>query len=146
MTERERLIELIEQCSCQYSPPCTGECGECHNVEMYDRNIEHIADHLLANGVIVPPVKIGDTVYDFAVRECRVISVHFYDEGLPAFTVERTGYHGVKIYTTYTFNKIGESVFITREEAERSWRKGASHDHRPHTILDHRCSFHLLWH
>lgn len=62
MTERERLIKLIEQCSCHYSPPCTGECGECHNVEMYDRNIEHIADHLLANGVIVVDTDHVDVV------------------------------------------------------------------------------------
>lgn len=63
MTERERLIILIGRCSCQYSPPCTGECGDCHNIEMFDRQIENLADHLLRNGVIVPPVKIGQTVY-----------------------------------------------------------------------------------
>lgn len=102
MTERERLIELLKDGGVRTFP-----------------YVNALADHLLESGVIVPPVKIGDTVYDYAVRECRVISVHFYDEGLPAFTVERTGYHGVKICTTYTFNKIGESVFITREEAEK---------------------------
>lgn len=49
---RDRLIELLEQKSCAYMP-CDRECGECHNVEMYDDSIESIADHLLANGVIV---------------------------------------------------------------------------------------------
>lgn len=52
MSDRERLIELIKHCSCYYAPPCDGDCSECHNVEMYDDVIEHIADHLLANGVI----------------------------------------------------------------------------------------------
>ncbi len=51
MTNREKLIALLGQCSCAYSPPCTGECGECHNVEMFDDEIANIADHLLANGV-----------------------------------------------------------------------------------------------
>lgn len=119
MTERERLIELIEHCSCHYSPPCTSECYECNNVEMYDREIEHIADHLLANGVIVPPCKVGDVVYDYADREGIVVSMHFYDGGLPVFTTERTGYNGCKIHTSYTFDDIGRAVFLTREEAER---------------------------
>lgn len=50
---RQRLIELIEHCSCRYSPPCTGECAECINVDMRDRQIEYIADHLIANGVTI---------------------------------------------------------------------------------------------
>lgn len=53
MNERERLIELLEQCSCAYPPPCTSECADCNKVEMYDKEIANIADHLLANGVTV---------------------------------------------------------------------------------------------
>jgi hypothetical protein len=85
---------------------------------MYDRNIEHIADHLLANGVIVPPCKVGDVVYDYAGRECIVVSIHFYNSGLPAFTTVRDGYHGVKIHTSYVFDDIGETVFFSREEVK----------------------------
>lgn len=48
---KQRLIELLEQCSCPYSPPCTSECHECNKVEMYDKEIANIADHLIANGV-----------------------------------------------------------------------------------------------
>lgn len=47
MTERERLVELIIE-----------------SVRGCARNwAEVIADHLLANGVIVPPCKVGDAVY-----------------------------------------------------------------------------------
>lgn len=53
MNERERLIELLEQCSCAYPPPCTSECADCNKVEMYDKEIANIADHLIANGVTV---------------------------------------------------------------------------------------------
>ena len=53
MRARERLIELLEQCSCAYPPPCTSECADCNKVEMYDKEIANIADHLLANGVTV---------------------------------------------------------------------------------------------
>lgn len=45
MTERERLIELISQV--QYMGGLEGK----------------LADHLLSNGVIVPPCKVGQTVY-----------------------------------------------------------------------------------
>ena len=31
--------------------------------DLVDGEIEAIADHLLANGVIVPPCKVGDIVY-----------------------------------------------------------------------------------
>ena len=50
MTDRERLSELIH--SSQYE---------------YDGTkawYEQCADYLLANGVIVPPCKVGDTVYE----------------------------------------------------------------------------------
>jgi hypothetical protein len=42
---RKRLIELIRHCTI---------CEECHD--------EDIADHLLANGVIVPPVKLDPSI------------------------------------------------------------------------------------
>lgn len=114
MTERERLIKLIEQCSCHYSPPCTGECGECHNVEMYDWNIEHIADHLLANGVIVPPCKVGDYVrFKGLTSLWRVDAIHYYREGLPQISVTNG-----KITTTVTDDGMFE--VLTREEAERA--------------------------
>lgn len=118
MTERERLIKLIEQCSCHYSPPCTGECCECHNVEMYDRNIEHIADHLLANGVIVPPCKVGDTVYVCFSRtrviECkvaRIIIEHIEEIGMSFIC-----YGGMH----FDMRHWGKTVFLTREEAEKA--------------------------
>ena len=66
MTDRDRLIELIEQAE-----------GQINN-DM--PSIEQIADYLLANGVIVPPCKVGDTVYyvdDFTeeTEECKVYGI-----------------------------------------------------------------------
>ena len=63
MTDRERLIELIE---------------EAEGVKNNDLpSIEEITDHLLANGVIVAPVKEKETVWyvdDFTeeIEECKV--------------------------------------------------------------------------
>ena len=47
MTQKERLIEMIKRSS-QY----VNENGSL---------VERIADHLLANGVIIPPCKVGDS-------------------------------------------------------------------------------------
>lgn len=49
---RDRLIALLRQRSCIYMP-CDGDCGDCKNIEMFDEDIEQLADHLLANGVII---------------------------------------------------------------------------------------------
>jgi hypothetical protein len=89
----------------------------------YNEAISDNADFILANGVIVPPVKIGQTVYDYAGRECVVFGFSFYKEGLPYFATERTGYHGVKICTSHAFDRVGESVFLTREDAERALKE-----------------------
>lgn len=64
MTERERLIELIAN-----APKIEIPFGSRAQGRTY-QNIQNIADYLLANGVIVPPCKAGDTVY--VISESRV--------------------------------------------------------------------------
>jgi hypothetical protein len=53
MTERDRLIELL-------SATHTETDNYKEQARLHD---EYIADQLLANGVVVPPCKVGDTVY-----------------------------------------------------------------------------------
>ena len=55
---RERLIELFSEFEITGCDNCDGlekSCREC--------SLGRIADYLLANGVIVPPCKVGDTVW-----------------------------------------------------------------------------------
>lgn len=56
--EKKRLIELIKQGDKAFADKYTGEVMS-HIDELY----EFIADHLLANGAIVPPCKVGDVAY-----------------------------------------------------------------------------------
>ena len=90
MTPKERLIELIMD--------SVGGCA---------RNwAEVIADHLLKNGIIVPPCKVGDVVYQTAgvrIYEGQIKEI-IYDTGLIVFD-ERA---------------IGNTVFLTREGAEKA--------------------------
>ena len=90
---RDRLIELIKQ----------GNGG-------YDfMSLERIADHLLANGVIVPPCKVGDKVYMLVTKRSKV--------SFPPFTFVK-----VSRLTFYNLERVlqdfGKTVFLTREEAE----------------------------
>ena len=107
MTDRERLIELL---------------GDY----LYS---EQIADHLLANGVIAPPCKVGQTVYIIGDG----------DEGTEPYaldvTVTATGYDiggfwitmslplGFKMSSHIGERYFGKTVFLTKEEAEQALKE-----------------------
>lgn len=105
MTDRERLIELIL------------------NVKSDDFrgiSVEQMADYLLENGVIVLPVKVGDTVYiidldDYDEYTDVVIDTEVFAIGDGCFYVEQDS-----VILTYSYSDIGKSVFLTREEAEKA--------------------------
>jgi hypothetical protein len=112
MTERERLIELIDNGLDKYRvEPLINGCRESFDI--------FIAGYLLANGVIVPPCKVGDYVHFEGLEEqWRVSTINFYEEGKPQISItSKTG----KITTTMTFDEFSEfAVVLTREEAEKA--------------------------
>ena len=91
------------------------------------KSIEKIADHLLAEGVIVPPCKVGQTVYVIQlceIYECRVNeicmgagnnNVVVLDRFINGFLIRR--------YVAEYFNAFGKTVFLTREEAEQALKE-----------------------
>lgn len=101
MTERERLINIIEN-----------EIGG--SLEYY---ADTIADKLLANGVIVPPCKVGDTVYQIANgwRICESKITWFYWDK----DYKRVVYD-CNTDLAFSEEAIGKSVFLTKEEAEKA--------------------------
>ena len=120
MTERERLIELLMQGDIAAAKQGVFNCCMCR------REAETIADYLLENGVIVPPVKAGDTIYEIHERRkggewVKIISERFV--------------HGVEIYAggcmiarcgstiSVFLSDIGKTVFLTREEAEKALKE-----------------------
>lgn len=92
--------------------------------DLMDGEIEAIADHLLENGVIVPPCKVGDIVYMVSpggkIHEKLVIGMSVW-EGKPP----RLGFLCPNALT-FREDHIGETVFFTREEAEQAL-KGERH-------------------
>lgn len=106
MSERERLIELLKQnCHCRDE-----DCSNCNSNGICFTHRE--ADYLLENGVIVPPVKVGDTVYqtDTAGR-------------IYASTVKNIIYDTSSI--TFDERAIGTTVFLTKKQAEKALKGGA---------------------
>lgn len=75
--------------------------------EYTEDNVADIADYLLDNGVIVPPVKTGQTVYridDTRVYELTVNGVCDIIYATDAIT--------------FSQDSIGRRIFLTREAAE----------------------------
>lgn len=81
-----------------------------------------IADSLLADGVIVLPAKVGDTVWSKEAEPYKVISVEW-------FSMKVTHLHCVSLIANirHTFSvgkrSLGKTVFLTREEAERALKE-----------------------
>lgn len=121
MTERERLIELINAAhiKCANIDCADDECCEYEMAttpEMNCRDLLYV-DYLLANGVIVPPCKVGDTVY-------IVDETSNEETGIDKAKVTEICYNGVFVYfdidkDTYKYSagQIGKTVFPTKEEA-----------------------------
>lgn len=86
-----------------------------------------LADYLLENGVVVLPCKVGDDVYCLAgsdgnkIEKDECIGYYIKPEQRNLITevrvVSAKGNYG-------TYGVIGESFFLTREEAEQALKGG----------------------
>lgn len=119
MTDREKLVELIEQ--------------------VYYCSIEELADHLLANGVIVPPCKVGDTVYylddivwDSECSDCEHYLIGGFGDPSECMRTRYGNKHPdcikiiEKVVTQHDIywwlysKSFGKTVFLTKAETERA--------------------------
>ena len=140
MTERERLIELI----------CTGIKKHHSNDRQYLH--DSIANVLLENDVIVPPCKVGDTVYKLCTVNSRIKFGDMWDGTIVKNNCDRCGYRGCSCYnigirrhecdtmidivTPIKINNIEFLIkimpyfstiyFITKEEAEKALKETES--------------------
>ena len=114
---RDRLIELIKEVIEEWESYYVYSLskGEPRS-KTYDG---FIADHLIANGVIVPPVAIGQTVYEIApyetiplgeIKSKRVVGFEQYEHLI----------YVCCLGTKYPISNFGKTVFLTREDAERA--------------------------
>ena len=108
---RDRLIELLNKSGASFERALP----------------EEIADYLLAEGVIVPPCKVGQTVYYLtSIDTEKELNVSEIFRG----TVQALGFDGNDIWLSAKYTNglfyyhkgvdFGKTVFLTREEAERA--------------------------
>ena len=101
---RERLIEMIQN--------SVGGCAR-HWAEV-------IADHLLANGVIVPPCNVGDTVYYLGGFDGTII----HAQKVKRICVDKDGLVFVVAGKYMDFHIRQDEAYFTREEAEKALKGG----------------------
>ena len=106
MTERERLIELLRQSGITWYP-------------------SKVADYLLENGIIVPPCKVGDMVYEIClgklsgqktIKQSKVTAIKITDK--LTITLDYT--------TNFYDTDIGRWLFVgnnAEEEAEKALKE-----------------------
>ena len=108
---RERLIELIR------GARKTTKGANC------DLEREGLfADYLLANGVIVPPCKVGDTVWFIRNNTILPTMAKWIETNTYGWCV-CCEYPPMSTFS-FRFDDFGKTVFITREEAEQALRGG----------------------
>lgn len=135
---KEKLIDLL-----------TDNLDRCDNPlqRCSDEQVERLAEHLIQNGVIVPPCKVGDTVwrvedvwhlddketwtyhYEKEVLEfmVRSISVSCNSKGVWTYKLRICQMQNGKTIDkqrNIDFRDVGMTIFLTKEEAEKAL-KGA---------------------
>lgn len=94
-----------------------------------DKKLEFVAKYLLKNGVILPPCKVGQTVYFMPYDEICEAKVIFIEINLftnPQIWISLEYYS--PMFGTYEYKSrvdlmLGKTVFLTREEAEAELEK-----------------------
>ena len=121
MTDRERLIELLRQADFDYSEECVA-CSEDGYKRMPDL-ADFFADYLLANGVIVPPCKVGDTVWFNTFEKNATVCVGVQPHKVDRIDVDLVCGEKELIPTKIPYWMVGERVFLTKEEAEQALKE-----------------------
>lgn len=134
MTDRDRLIELNRKAKL-YAQEKADERG---GLVFIDDEV----DYLIANGVILPPCKVGDMVYSFGYdwQKAKDVIAPYQITNI-TITQNKKGvwtkkYRAMRVLNgktidtqlNFEFDEIGKSVFLTREEAEKSLERSKSND------------------
>ena len=124
---RERLAEIYHKIEVEfldYMINLTQRAVDGDIEDKIQKRQGFYVDKLLANGIIVPPCKVGDTVWCIIegfnqVMEGRVRRFTVFDNFINV-------YCGINGYfeQVYMDKDFGKTVFLTKEAAEAALRKG----------------------
>lgn len=119
--EKDKLIELLKDTLHEW---------EC---DVQFETISEIAEHLIENSVVVPPCKVGDTVYyteDIGIQTSLEIVEYIVENITIGIKPSRcilyckTKKRGFK--DRFFNNSFGKTIFFTREEAEQALKEGVN--------------------
>lgn len=131
---RDKLIELLCNVKCE-GEECFGNCPhrigqKCNKVQRLEMcSVFAIADHLLANGVIVPPCKVGDVLwyiedYTKEIKSSVVERLTFEETDISSYT----GIWGEYGTFAVPFEDFRKLVFLTREDAEQALKEAQGNE------------------
>ena len=111
---RDRLIELLEEAHDSWLR-YVDECA--FNQMALSFSFEQmVAEHLLANGIVVPPCKVGQTVYVIDTAKEEIVERKVTE-------IRQNEWETVYIHSFgfgYPESLLGKTVFITKEQAEKA--------------------------
>lgn len=117
MTDRDRLIEL-----CNKKINTMKFNNSDHWFDFHER-ISEMVGYLIANGVIVPPCGLNQTLWRITwnnrVEQCKVSSITQKADGSLKIRITPPS----KAVFEITVDEIGKTVFLTKEEAEAELKK-----------------------
>ena len=117
MPQKERLTKIVKD-------------SLIRHIDKLDSLAKNIVGDLIANGVIVPPCKVGDKVFvvnGLWVSEYTVMR-YWYDGLFFNFRCENEEYAADCWVFTFFDERIGKTVFLTREEAEKALAERGNND------------------
>ena len=107
---RDRLIELRRKAWVEWQQSAIAVDFE-----------EYCADYLIANGVIVPPCKVGDTIYrcgiDGMVYEGEIEHIQIFPHRI--VLIDENGYY-------FTEDDFDKKVFLYKASAQAALQKGGA--------------------
>jgi hypothetical protein len=126
MTDKEKITEILKAYT------------KKHNISASVVILEEYAEELVKQGVIVPPCKVGDTVYVIMETSCEDVDLantvcEFYKklhEDMCTLPRGKCPYKYIiracevnKSNILHFSEKFGKTVFLTKEEAEAELEK-----------------------
>lgn len=112
---REKLIELLQNAPSDFEG---------------NKNVSTLADYLLANGVIVPPCKVGDIVYIISrgdIVDIKIVSIQYINKRID-ISGRNEKYFGYSTITLDSKNEVGKKWYTTKEEAEKALERMENHE------------------
>ena len=124
MSQKKQIIELMKEV--KFRPfPNGGGLDVSVEHQLPDHAFEAVADHLIANGMFIPPCKVGDIVYIIDDGDGEESTPYVLNVTVTAIGYDISGFWitmslplGLKMSAHCGESSFGKTVFLTEKEAK----------------------------